>query len=154
MPNANGDFDFDDARFDLIVCLGVLHHIPNVTHVLNECFRCLQPGGVMLVREPIVSMGDWTRPRPGLTKCERGIPLELFTEIIEGCGFHTIKSSLCLFPHIHHIAKRFGIQTYNNEFLTRVDGLLSKLFSWNYTYHPARFHQRFCACSVYIVITK
>ena len=69
-PNVNGDMPFKDDKFDLVTCLGVLHHIPNVSHVMREAYRCLSPGGYMLLREPIVSMGDWRQPRKGLTKRE------------------------------------------------------------------------------------
>lgn len=53
-PLPSGNMPFEEYQFDLISCLGVLHHIPNVTHVLQECYRCLTEGGVMLLREPIV----------------------------------------------------------------------------------------------------
>jgi SAM-dependent methyltransferase len=63
---------------DLAMSLGVLHHIPNVTKVLSEMIRVLKVGGVLLIREPIHSMGDWNSPRFGLTKNERGISEEFF----------------------------------------------------------------------------
>jgi ubiquinone/menaquinone biosynthesis C-methylase UbiE len=34
----------------------VLHHIPNVEHVLAELARVLTPGGLALIREPIHSV--------------------------------------------------------------------------------------------------
>lgn len=73
-PSVDGKMPFDNNSFDLITCLGVLHHIPNVTFVTGEIYRCLSDGGSVLMREPIVSMGGWSKPRPGLTKRERGIP--------------------------------------------------------------------------------
>jgi SAM-dependent methyltransferase len=77
-PNAFGDLEFENNSFDLITCFGVLHHIPNVTKVLSEMIRVLKVGGVLLIREPIHSMGDWNSPRFGLTKNERGISEEFF----------------------------------------------------------------------------
>ena len=77
-PRASGIMPFDSASFDIVVCFSVLHHIPNVSTVVHEMFRVLKPGGYALLREPTHSMGDWRRPRRGLTKRERGIPLAIF----------------------------------------------------------------------------
>lgn len=60
-PAITGDLPFQRDFFDLITCLGVLHHIPNVSKVVDELYRCLKPGGCALIREPISSMGDWTK---------------------------------------------------------------------------------------------
>ena len=67
-PVESGNLPFDDACFDLLTCFGVLHHIPNVSHVVGELARCLKPGGYALMREPVISMGDWRQPRAGLTR--------------------------------------------------------------------------------------
>ncbi|MBM3453659.1 MAG: class I SAM-dependent methyltransferase [Bacteroidetes bacterium] len=82
-PNILGNLDFPDNSFDFIVSFSVLHHIPNVSYVMSELIRVLKPNGMLLIREPIVSMGDWRMPRKGLTKNERGIPLSYFEKIIE-----------------------------------------------------------------------
>ena len=95
-PNINGSIDFPDNYFDLIVCLGTLHHIPNVTYVLSELYRCLNRGGYVLLREPINSMGNWRQKRAGLTKRERGIPYSYFEKILPDLGFKQIKRSLFL----------------------------------------------------------
>ncbi len=42
-----GDKPFESESFDLITSFGVLHHIPNVTHVINECGRVLADNGVL-----------------------------------------------------------------------------------------------------------
>jgi SAM-dependent methyltransferase len=93
-PDTMGAMHFGDATFDLITSFGTLHHIPNVSRVVQECARCLKPGGIMLLREPIVSMGDWRRPRGCLTKRERGIPINIFDDIIEKAGLSVRRRSL------------------------------------------------------------
>jgi 2-polyprenyl-3-methyl-5-hydroxy-6-metoxy-1,4-benzoquinol methylase len=134
-PAASGDIPFRDGHFELITCLGVLHHIPNVSHVLSECARCLDKGGIMLLREPINSMGDWRFPRSGLTKRERGIPVHLMDQIIEKASFTTLLKAVCNFPLLPIITEKVGVDTYNSSLLTRLDQLLSNMFSWNITYH-------------------
>lgn len=153
-PNPSGDLEFENDQFDLISSLGVMHHIPNVTHVLNECHRCLRKGGIMLLREPITSMGDWRKPRAGLTRRERGIPLHLFDEIVRNAGFAVIHRSLCNFPVVPRMASRLGITAYNNRALTAADSVLSRAFSWNVKYHRTGFFDRLAPTSAYFVLTK
>ena len=153
-PNPNGDLAFEGNSFDLITSLGVMHHIPNVTHVLNECYRCLNKNGIMLLREPITSMGDWRKPRIGLTKHERGIPLQLLDRIIEHAGFAKARRSLCDYPLLPRIASTFGIAAYNSVILTVADALLSQAFSSNIKYHRTKFFEKLAPASVYYVLTK
>ncbi len=75
----------------------------------------------MLLCEPIVSMGDWTHPRPGLTRHERGIPLSLLEGACLAAGFGTSHKSLSLFPALPKLAAKLGIATYNSRLLTRQD---------------------------------
>jgi SAM-dependent methyltransferase len=153
-PNSSGDIDFDDEHFDLISSLGVMHHIPNVTHVLNECYRCLATNGVMLLREPISSMGDWRKPRTGLTKHERGIPLPILDRIIGDAGFSVIRKAFCNFPMLPKIAGRLGIATYNSSMFTMTDSILSQLFSGNVRYHRTTFLEKLAPASIYLLLTK
>src|SRR2546421_4639134 len=68
-PSPLGDLPFQPAAFDLALCFGVLHHIPNVSKVVHEMGRVVKRGGWIIVREPVISMGDWRSPyRRGLTK--------------------------------------------------------------------------------------
>ena len=153
-PSVDGVMPFGNGAFDLITCLGVLHHIPNVTTVVKELFRCLSDIGVVLLREPIVSMGDWSRPRPRLTKRERGIPLDVFQNIISNAGFRIKHQSLCIFPLIPKIYDRIGIPAYNSNTTTWLDEQLSKLFSWNVRYHSTKFIHKFRPTSAYFVLGK
>lgn len=154
-PNQTGDMPFENDRFDLITSLGVMHHIPNVSHVIGECYRCLSSsGGVMLLREPIVSMGDWRRLRFGLTKRERGIPMRILDGIIRNAGFKVKHRTLCVFPIIPRLANSLGITTYNNTAMTIADALLSKMFSWNIRYHRTRLFEKFAPACVYYVLNK
>ncbi len=44
-PISSGELPFEDESFDLILCLGTLHHIANVTFVVSELNRVLRGGG-------------------------------------------------------------------------------------------------------------
>lgn len=153
-PNMDGSLSFENGVFDLITCLGVIHHVPNVSKVLRECFRCLETNGLMLIREPIVSMGDWRNARVGLTKRERGIPLKIFKEIITDSGFIIKTESLCMFPALIKLTNKVGIAAYNNSTVVWLDSLLSKLFSWNTQYHRTNSISKLGPLSVYFLLQK
>lgn len=153
-PNSSGDMPFTSKRFDLITCFGVMHHVPNVSYVMSECYRCLNDDGVMLLREPIVSMGDWTKPRAGLTKRERGIPIAILDSLIFDIGFSIKKRSFCNFPIVPKIANRLGTSAYNNYTLTIIDSILSRLFSFNVKYHRTKAYEKFGPASVFYVLEK
>ena len=152
--SSSGDLPFPDNTFDLLTCFGVLHHIPNVTHVVREFYRCLEPNGIALIREPITSMGDWRHPRPGLTRRERGIPYHLFNQIIQRAGFNIEKVSLCVFPVTTRIWKLFGKPAYSSYIATLLDSFLSKVFSWNRSYHRTSLVSKFAPAAAYYVLRK
>ena len=142
-PTVMGDIPMRGESADLVICLGVLHHIPNVSHVFGEMARVLRPGGKMVVREPICSMGDWRRPRRGLTRNERGIPSGWIESRAQIHGLKTLRASPCHFPLTDRVAKMFGAKTYNSPALVRIDAGLSRLTQWNRHYHRDSIRKKF-----------
>jgi ubiquinone/menaquinone biosynthesis C-methylase UbiE len=104
-PNISEKMNFPNNSFDLITCFGVLHHIPNVSYVIKEIYRVTNKIGFVLIREPVVSRGDWRKPRAFLTNKERGIPWDIRKEIIYESGFKIVKETLFGFPVIPRIFK-------------------------------------------------
>lgn len=153
-PNVLGNLDFPDNSFDLIVSFSVLHHIPNVSYVLSELIRVLRPNGILLIREPIVSMGDWRMPRTGLTKNERGIPLPIFEKIILENNLQIVAKNFCDCSFIYKTLKRVFRLKYNSIFIQRIDKISSKLLSWNYRYHRINMIQKISPNSIFLVLKK
>jgi SAM-dependent methyltransferase len=153
-PVHSGSLPFDSASFDLLTCFGVLHHIPNVSHVVNELARCLRPGGYALIREPIVSMGDWRQPRPGLTKRERGLPIHWFTDVLEHAGFKVQRMGWCVFPPLPLAGDRLGVRVYNHRWLTWLDAFVCVALAPNLRYHATRTWHKFRPNSAYFVLRK
>lgn len=148
-----GPFPFPDGTFDLVTCFGVLHHIANVSTVMKEIYRCLTPGGYALIREPIVSMGDWSGPRGGLTPCERGIPLPLFERILSDTGFVVERRNKCFFAPLQWLARKLHRQLYDSTPYVVLDQILAAL-PWPQRYHATRFWQKIRPQCVYFVLRK
>ncbi len=153
-PDISGKLPFKNQSFDLITSLGVLHHVPNVSFVIQEISRCTKNGGWFLLREPVVSMGDWRKKRANLTKRERGIPLDLLRKILKSNNFEIITENKCVFPFIPMLGNILGIQVYNSRLLVFLDKFASKLFSWNNVYHPKNNMQKIRPGSVFFVLRK
>lgn len=153
-PHPSGIMPFKDATFDLATCFGCLHHIPNVSAVLRELYRCIKAGGFALIREPIISMGDWRLPRRGLTKRERGIPLPVFRMLITKAGFSIEKETLCGFPLTSRIGGMLVTHHFNSHMMVRIDQFLARMFVGNYRYHPATFIQKFIPTVAAYVLKK
>ena len=153
-PTPNGSLPLEDDAFDLITRLGVLHHIANVSFVVSELARTLKPGGYIVVREPIVSMGDWRKPRRGSTKRERGIPIHLLDTIVRDSGLVVNRKSLCAFPLTPRMFRMLRSGVYNSSIATKVDALLSAAFAWNVNYHARNALQRLRPTSVFLILEK
>lgn len=153
-PRVEGDLPFSESVFDLVTCFGTLHHIPNVSKVVGEIHRCLVPGSYVLIREPIVSMGDWRLPRHGLTKRERGIPLGLFRRIARRAGFQVVRERLCMCPLISRLQPLMRERVYNSEWAVKLDGILCRLLAWNLHYHATHAYQKVSPSSVFFVLRK
>lgn len=153
-PAISGDIALPDGTTDLATCLGVLHHIPNAGHVLGEIARVMKPGGVFLMREPIVTMGDWRQPRHGLTRNERGFPLAWLDEKLADADFSIVRRRLCMFPASRRVGRLLRNPIYNNRLLTTLDWMASSLFTWNLHYHRDTLFKKVAPASVFYVLEK
>lgn len=153
-PNVLGNLEFADNSCDLIVSFGVLHHIPNVSYVMSELIRVLKPDGLLLIREPIVSMGDWRIMREGLTKNERGIPLDLFDNIIHDNHLKIIKRSFCDTAVVYKLMTSvFGLK-FNSMLVQIIDSVVSRALSFNYKYHRTNVFRKIAPSSIFYVLKK
>ena len=154
-PAVSGRMRGSRGAVDLIVCLGVLHHIPNVSFVISEFGRVLADKGLLILREPVCSLGDWRKSRRGLTKRERGIPIEVLTNRLRENDFRILRSRFCGFPLIPRIARVVNVHApYNSPLLVRLDHYLSMLLSWNYHYHRVTVLEKLAPRMLFLVAEK
>lgn len=154
-PTVTGDIDIGSNVADLATAFGVLHHIPNVSHVVREIARVLRPGGLFVVREPISWMGDWRRPRPGLTANERGLPVDWFEKAVQKSGFRIIRRHFCMLTPFSIIVRKLGIsRPYASMTVTWVDWILSEMLRWNAHYKRDRFIRKIAPGSAFWLLKK
>jgi len=151
----DGTLLFDNDFFDTAVNIAVLHHIPNVSHVLRELFRVLKSGGFCLVKEPITSLGPWHVARKaGLAPCERGFPRALLETMVGQAGFEIMRRTYFEFPPLRHVRDRGGVDTYNSRLWIHLDQLCCRLSDWNYRYHRNTWLQKLAPSYVFLVLRK
>ncbi len=154
-PHPTGAIPFDNSSIDLVTCFDVLHHIPNVTYVISEMGRCLSPGGFLVLREPVVSMGDWRYPRRGLTKRERGIPIDYLKRAIGDAGLAIVSEQLCMCRLVMKTwPKRLFGDVFRTSIGVRLDAIASSMLKCNLRYHASRSWHKLRPSEVYIVATK
>lgn len=153
-PVPSGSMSFEAGTFDMAVSLGTLHHIANVSHVVGELARVVKVGGYVLIREPIISMGDWRTGRRGLTRHERGIPLAMLRSLYATSGLRIIKETLCMFA-LSNLYIRYSHQNvYNSRAAVNFDAILCRLFLPNYSYHAIRKVRKLRPTSVFHVLQR
>ena len=154
-PAILGDIPLASSSIDLVVCLGVLHHIPNASHVMSELSRVLRQGGQMVLREPVSTMGDWRKPRKGLTSNERGFPPGWLELQASSCGLRLLRKRYCQFPLTTRLARFLHLgPAFNNKLLVRMDSVLSDLTQWNLHYHRDSIRKKIAPGSVYLLLQK
>lgn len=154
-PNASGRIPAQNQSFDLVTAFGVLHHIPTVTATVAELVRVLRPGGRLMIREPITSMGDWRHPRPGLTARERGIPPALMEKAIAEGGGQILSVSYLGFGPLLKLASVCGIRSpWKHKSFVAVDRLCCQIFKGPGAYHRTTTASRFAPAIGYWVVTK
>jgi SAM-dependent methyltransferase len=133
-PTLDGSIDLPDGSVNLVVALNVLHHIANVEAVVRELGRIVAPGGAMLIREPIASMGDFRGPRHGLTRCERGIPVALMRRFIDQTGLSLRRPIYRNTPGLPELAAKLGKAAFNLPLLVACDRVISAVTRFNDRY--------------------
>jgi SAM-dependent methyltransferase len=153
-PRADGWIDLPNESQDLVLCLSVLHHIPKFSRTLAEIGRIAAPGAQLLLREPLISMGDWRRPRPGLTPNERGLPAKILRRTIEDSGFSVESWIPFGFPLTKRLGQVLGLSAYNVPAFVRLDEILCR---WSYPrlrYHATTPWQKIQPSAVCLAARK
>lgn len=134
---SNTLYEVPPSSIDVVFSLSVLHHIANVSNVIKEFANALKPGGLLILREPTVTMGNWDRPRKNLTPYERGLPEEYLLKTLSRYGFKIIQNKSSVFSPWNVLCSKLGLDYLGNrKWYIMVDGFLSAL-----TYRFARYYR-------------
>lgn len=148
-----GKVNFPSSFFDYIFVFGVLHHIPNVSYVLNELHRVLKERGILIVREPISWMYTGESRSEGLSPNERGIPKKFFIREFRRIGFKILKTNYAYYRPLMHIARKFPFFSKHPNLTYYLDYMLCHLPHTN-SYYTRNLLDRFAPGSAYYVIQK
>jgi SAM-dependent methyltransferase len=154
-PSAISDIELESGSVDLATSIGVLHHIPNVSHVVAEIARVLRPGGLFVLREPISSMGDWRKGRPGLTAHKHGLPMGWFENWARENGCRILARRACMFGPLSAIARKLRISApFASKLIVRIDSLLSEVLRWNARYWRDSFSKKLAPSSAFWTLER
>jgi ubiquinone/menaquinone biosynthesis C-methylase UbiE len=87
----NAPLEFSEARFDHLICIGVLQAVANPAFTLSEFYRVLKPGGTLLLSLPRPKSDDGSRSfgelvRYRLRHLERRTPWKTLLVVVKACG--------------------------------------------------------------------
>lgn len=154
-PLISGDIDLEDSSVDIFCTFSVLHHIANVSHVMEEIYRVLKPGGKLLIKEPCSSMGDWRFPR---TTCpnERGISPKFFQQSAEKIGFSSkLEKSPIIFDPLNKFLKKFNLYNFLSfQTIYIIDTIISKILALNNFYWRDSFFKKLGPSNFVYTLTK
>lgn len=147
--------ELPDNSVDVVICLSVLHHIANAGFAVSEMARVLKPGGLLLLREPTVTMGDWSKPRPGLTRNERGFPLPWLLAACKAHGLDVFRARQAVFPPLTKLVGMLGgTYPFSNRAYVALDTALSVLTAPFARYHRPTLLSRFAPSAVLLAARK
>jgi SAM-dependent methyltransferase len=153
-PTEMGTFPFPDNTFDLIACLSVLHHIPKVSVAVREIYRVCSNCGYVVLREPTHSMGDWSKPRRGLTQHERGIPEPILRRFILEAGFSIVHHFKCCFSLTSRLLPLAPKGVFNSKWMVGLDAALCQVPIWPDRYHSSRWWHKLRPVQTAFVLRK
>jgi SAM-dependent methyltransferase len=149
-----GDVALPDRSVDLVVALGVLHHIANVSHVLGEFARISRFDGYLVLAEPVISMGDWREPRAGLTSRERGLPVGWLRDALARVGYSIERERLVNFPGIRALQPLTSKSVWNSRSLVALDAAICRLIGRWLRYHAVSPWQKLRPTGVALVARR
>jgi len=154
-PRHSGKIDVENNYFDIIFFFSVLHHIPNVSRVINEASRVCKKGGLVIIREPCASMGNWRKERSS-TPNERGISKKVMLKFAAKANLKVIKKPIpILLEPINKFLHRNNLYKYINfKFLYFVDKILSKFVSFQDYYWRDNLWKKIGPSSYYYFFLK
>src|ERR1035437_5383880 len=108
----------------------------------------------MLLREPVISMGDWTEPRAGVTPHERGIPRQILLRQVDEAGFVVEHETWCFFSGMSVAIRLTKRPLYDKNSWTVVDQAGSRILAFNYRYHATNTWGKLRPRSSFLVLRR
>ncbi|MBX9744707.1 MAG: methyltransferase domain-containing protein [Chlamydiales bacterium] len=115
LSTSNDHLPFDNESFDVVYSRGVFCHIENKQGILNECYRILKPGGVLVVNDFLSSIkGNWGEHVKRLVELE-GLPI--YAETIDGY-IEVLNKAEFKGTKVLNLTEKYAL--YNEEIVSRL----------------------------------
>jgi ubiquinone/menaquinone biosynthesis C-methylase UbiE len=95
---------FPDGAFDVVLCSGMLHHLPTLTMAMHEILRVLKPNGIIVAREP--NEDNFSARQPQLAYAHLCLRHYLF---------HALGTNPIVEPEAHKYHKSFTFDGFVEE---------------------------------------
>jgi len=137
-----------DAQFDVILMIGVLHHIDDLDYVLGRLKDMLKPGGCLIANEPhpanpLISLARAIRKRidPRYSEDQKELEIEELERLFVNAGFENIEmhpQGVLSTPFAEVVMRPQWLARPMSGMACRLDEQLEKLparilrpFTWN-----------------------
>ncbi|HSX37257.1 MAG TPA: methyltransferase domain-containing protein [Chlamydiales bacterium] len=115
LSTSNDHLPFENDSFDVVYSRGVFCHIENKQGILNECYRILKPGGVLVVNDFLSSIkGKWGEHVKRLVELE-GLPI--YAETIDGY-IEVLNKAQLKGTKVLNLTEKYAL--YNEEIVSRL----------------------------------
>ena len=149
----DGKIDYPSDFFNYIFCFGVLHHIPNVSFVLEEFHRVLKKNGIAIIREPVCWMYTGKVRPKALSPNERGIPVDFFKEEFQKLNFEILDIRKSYYKPLMHIIRKANFLSKFPGLMYLIDNISCRIPSVS-NYYNKSILDRFTANCAYYVVRK
>lgn len=115
LSTSNDYLAFENDSFDIVYSKGVFCHIENKQGILNECYRILKPGGVLIINDFLSSIkGDWGDHVKRLVELEG---LSIYAETIDGY-VEVLNKAQFKGTKVLNLTEKYAL--YNQEIICRL----------------------------------
>jgi ubiquinone/menaquinone biosynthesis C-methylase UbiE len=99
------EMPFEDASFDFVMSIGVLHHLPDPRRALNSLARLVRPGGYIHIYVYWIPTRRWHRLLLGLVAAARRVTTRMYRPLLRALSYPIAVTLFALFVLPYRIAR-------------------------------------------------
>lgn len=100
------ELPFEDAAFDLVMAIGVLHHLPDPRRALNSLARLIRPGGYIHIYVYWIPLHPWHRYLLRLVAAARRVTTRMPRPLLRALCYPVAAAVTAVFVLPHRLFRR------------------------------------------------